>query len=218
MADNDSYKTPLARAARIMEIIIPCYMFGKAWGISDAKTVDLFRAMFPPFLIDIAEFFKRIMQTDNENIQRFFSTMSGAIVGFIVVAILALIMHLVLRDRKYIDSLRFTSVSLIPIAVLNGTLSHAIKTLIENLGTQTPEALYASTVSSSRGNIALDGFFYLTAMWFLARRTGVRRSKRVGVVCVGVAFMLVYIGLGLMISPAEWQVLLPKLQQALTAH
>ena len=30
----DVYKTPLAKAARIMEIIIPAYMFGKAWGIA----------------------------------------------------------------------------------------------------------------------------------------------------------------------------------------
>ena len=167
MAEN--YTTPLARAARIMEIVIPCYMFGKAWGIADAKTVDLFRAMFPPFLINIAEFFKKIMQTDNANIQRFFSTVSGAIVGFVVVALLALIMHFVLRDRKYINSLRFTAVSLIPIAVLNGTLSHAIKTLVENMGTQTADALYASTVSSSRGNILIDGTFYLTAMWMMGQ-------------------------------------------------
>jgi hypothetical protein len=216
MADN--YTTPLARAARIMEIIIPCYMFGKAWGIADEKTVDLFRAMFPAFLVNMAEFFKGVMHTDNANIQRFFSTMAGALVGFVVIALLALVMHLVLRDRKYINSLRFTAVSLIPIAVLNGTLSHAIKTLVENLGSQTPEALYASTVSSSQGNLALDGLFYLTAMWFLARRTGVKRSKRVGVVCVGLTFMIIYIGLGLMISPAEWQALLPKLQQALATH
>lgn len=216
MADN--YTTPLARAARIMEIIIPCYMFGKSWGISDEKTVDLFRAMFPAFIVNMAEFFKGIMHTDNMNIQRFFSTVSGAIVGFMVVAFLALVMHFVLRDRKYLDTLRFTAVSLIPIAVLNGTLSHAIKTLVENMGTQTPDALYASTVSSSQGNLALDGFFYLTAMWFLARRTGVKRSKRFGVVCVGIAFMAVYIGIGLMISPAEWQALLPKLQQALATH
>ena len=216
MAEN--YTTPLARAARIMAIIIPCYMFGKAWGIADAKTVDLFRAMFPPFLIDIAEFFKKIMQTDNANIQRFFSTMSGAIVGLIVVILLSVIMHFVLRDRKFIDSLRFTSVSLIPIAVLNGTLSHAIKTLVENLGSQAPDALYASTVSSSRGNILIDGAFYLTAMWMLGRRTGVSRGRRYGVVGVGLGFVVVYMALGLMISPGEWQALLPKLQQALANH
>jgi hypothetical protein len=216
MADN--YTTPLARAARIMEIIIPCYMFGKAWGIADKRTVDLFRAMFPSFLIDIAEFFKRIMQTDNANIQRFFSTMSGAIVGFVVVALLALVMHFVLRDRKYMDSLRFTSVSLIPIAVLNGTLSHAIKTLVENMGTQTPDVLYASTVSSSRGNIMIDGLFYLTAMWMMGRRTGVSKGRRYGVVGVGIGFMVIYLGLGLLISPSEWQALLPKLQQALANH
>jgi hypothetical protein len=216
MAEN--YTTPLARAARIMEIIIPCYMFGKSWGIADEKTVDLFRAMFPSFLVNMAEFFKGIMHTDNANIQRLFSTVSGALVGFMVVAILALVMHLVLRDRKYLDSLRFTSVSLIPIAVLNGTLSHAIKTLVENLGSKTSDALYASTVSSSQGGLVVGGLTYLTAMWFLARRTGVKRSKRVGVVCVGVSFMVIYIGLGLMISPAEWQALLPKLQQALATH
>ena len=216
MADN--YTTPLARAARIMEIIIPCYMFGKAWGIADSKTVDLFRAMFPPFLINIAEFFKKIMQTDNANIQRFFSTMSGALVGFVVIALLALVMHFVLRDRKYIDSLRFTAVSIIPIAVLNGTLTHGIKTLVENLGTQAPDALYASTVSSSRGNILIDGAFYLTAMWMLGRRTGVSKGRRYGVVGVGIGFMVVYFALGLMISPAEWQALLPKLQQALANH
>jgi hypothetical protein len=216
MAEN--YTTPLARAARIMEIIIPCYMFGKAWGIADKRTVDLFRAMFPAFLIDIAEFFKKIMQTDNANIQRFFSTMSGAIVGFVVVVLLALVMHFVLRDRKFIDSLRFTSVSLIPIAVLNGTLSHAIKTLVENMGTQAPDALYASTVSSSRGNIMIDGLFYLTAMWMMGRRTGVSRGRRYGVVGVGIGFMVIYLALGLLISPSEWQALLPKLQQALAHH
>lgn len=216
MAEN--YTTPLARAARIMEIIIPCYMFGKAWGIADKRTVDLFRAMFPAFLIDIAEFFKKIMQTDNVNIQRFFSTVAGALVGFVVVALLALIMHFVLRDRKYLDSLRFTAVSLIPIAVLNGTLSHAIKTLVENLGTQTPDALYASTVSSSRGNIMIDGLFYLTAIWMLGRRTGVPRGRRWGLVSVGIGFMAVYLALGLLISPGEWQALLPKLQQALANH
>jgi hypothetical protein len=216
MADN--YTTPLARWARILEIFIPCYMFGKAWGIADAKTVDLFRAMFPAFLVDMAEFFKRIMHTDNENIQRLFSTVAGALVGFVVIALLALIIHIILRDRKYINTLRFTAVAMIPMAVLNGTLSHALKQLIENLGSQTPDALYASTVSSSQGNLALDGFFFLTAMWFLARRTGVKRSKRWGVVFVGIGFIAVYMALGLMISPAEWQELLPKLQQSLATH
>jgi len=144
--------------------------------------------------------------------------MSGAIVGFVVVALLALVMHLVLRDRKYINSLRFTAVSLIPIAVLNGTLSHAIKTLVENMGTQTADALYASTVSSSQGNILIDGTFYLTAMWMMGRRTGVSKGRRYGVVGVGIGFMVIYMALGLMISPAEWQALLPKLQQALANH
>lgn len=144
--------------------------------------------------------------------------MSGAIVGFFIIALLALIMHFVLRDRKYIDSLRFTSVAFIPIAVLNGTLSHAIKTLVENLGTQTPDVLYASTVSSSRGNIMIDGLFYFTALWMLGRRTGVPRGRRWGVLSVGIGFMVVYLALGLLISPGEWQALLPKLQQALAHH
>ena len=52
---SDVYKTPLAKAARIMEIIIPAYMFGKAWGIAlDERAVALFRAEFPAFLIDTA--------------------------------------------------------------------------------------------------------------------------------------------------------------------
>jgi hypothetical protein len=35
---------------------------------------------------------------------------------------------------------------------------------------------------------------------------------------VGIGFMVIYMALGLMISPGEWQALLPKLQQALAHH
>ena len=213
-----NYTTPLARWARILEIFIPCYMFGKSWGIADKKTFELFRAMFPTFLIDGADYLKKLIHTDNTNIERLVATVAGAIIGFLVVALLAVVMHIVLRDRKYIDSLRFTSVTLIPIAVLNGTLSHAIKTLVESLSTQAPDALYASTVSSSRGTVAINVLFYLTAMWMMSRRTGVTRSRRWGVIAVGVGFIVLYLALGLMISPSEWQVLLPKLQQALATH
>ena len=213
-----NYTTPLARWARLLEIFIPCYMFGKSWGIADKTTVELFRAMFPSFLVEGAESIKALMQTDNTNLQLFMATVAGAIIGILVVAALAVAMHFVLRDRTYINSLRFTAVTLIPVAVLNGTLSHAIKTLVENLGSQDPAVLYTQTVSSSRGNFALDVTFYLTAMWMMGRRTGVRRSRRWGVITVGVGFMILYLALGLMITPGEWQELLPKLQQALAIH
>ena len=42
---TDTYKTPWARVARILEIIIPAYMLGKSWGIADEKTVDLFSSL-----------------------------------------------------------------------------------------------------------------------------------------------------------------------------
>ena len=216
---EDTYTTPLARCARILEIFIPGYMFGKAWGIADEKTVDLFRAQFPAAAVDMAEFFKTIMKTDNQNLQRVFSTCSGAIVGFLAIAVLAIFMHFVLRDRKYIDSLRFTAVTLIPVAVLNGTLSHAVKTLLEQLGGgATIESLTQSALQGPRGNIALAYLFYGTALWMMGKRTGVLRGRRWGVVCVGIGFMLAYIAAGLSITPGEWQILLPKLQAALAAH
>ena len=110
---DEIYRTPLARTARILEIFIPAYMFGKSWGIADEMTVDLFRAEFPPFLIDMAEFMKGLVATQNENLGRFYATTAGAIVGFLVVLALAAVFHFVLRDRRYIDSLRYTSVTLI---------------------------------------------------------------------------------------------------------
>jgi hypothetical protein len=214
MANN--YTTPLARWARVLEIFIPGYMFGKAYGIADDKTVDLFRAEFPAFLINAAEALKGILQTSNENLERFFTNTAGAVIGFVIIALLAIVMHFVLRDRKYIDSLRFTSVTLLPIAVLNGTLSHAVKTLVENMGTQTTEALTRSALEGPRNYIILNFFFYMICLWMLGRRTGVKRNRRWVVIGVGIAFMAVYIACGLMITPGEWEVLLPKLQAALS--
>jgi len=114
--------TPLAKWARVLGIIIPAYMFGKSWGIADEKTVDLFRAEFPSFLIDGAEYLKGLVPTGNEALGCFCATYAGAIIGILVVLVLATVIHSVLRDRKFIDSLRFTSVTLIAIAILNGTL------------------------------------------------------------------------------------------------
>ena len=52
---EERYITPLAKWSRVLEIFIPGYMFGKAWGIANAQTVDLYRVIFPSFLIDMAE-------------------------------------------------------------------------------------------------------------------------------------------------------------------
>lgn len=214
---EESYKTPLAKWARILEIFIPGYMFGKSWGIADERTVELFRAQFPAFLIDMAEFFKGFMETDSKPVELFASTVAGAIVGFLIIAIFAILMHYVLRDRKYIDSLRFTSVTLIPIAVLNGTLSHGVKTLVENLGTQSTEALTRSALQTPWTYFVLNFVFYMIALWMFGRRTGVKRKRRFGVLGLGIAFMVLYLACGLMITPGEWSELLPKLQASL-AH
>lgn len=214
---DDTYKTPLAKWARICEIFIPGYMFGKSFGMADEKTVDLFRAQFPALLIDISERIKAVLATDIESFKILFATSAGAIVGFLVLAVLAFIMHLVLGDRKYINSLRFTAITLIPIAVLNGTLSHGVKTLVEKMGTQTAEALYNSAVVSPWSYFGLNLIFYMIGLWMFGRRTGVPRAKRKYVLGVGIAFVAVYIACGLMITPGEWSELLPKLQKSL-AH
>ncbi len=214
---ENKYTTPLARVARILEIFIPGYMFGKSWGISDEKTVDLFRAEFPVFLIDMVENIKKLVTTHNVYLERLFATCAGAIVGFAVILVLATAIHFILRDRKYIDSLRFAAVTLIPISVLNGTLSHAVKTLVENLGTQSAEALTKSALQSPWGLFAILFTFYLTTLWMFGQRTGVPRSRRWGILCVGVGFMALYLACGLMIMPGEWAELLPKLQHSL-AH
>ena len=216
MEDQTHYTTPLAKWARILEIFVPGYMFGKSWGISDEKTVDLFRAMFPPFLIDGAELLKKMIHTDNVYLQRLISTSAGAVVGFLVIAAVALIIHFVLRDRKYIDTLRFTAICMIPIAVLNGTLSHVVKTLVENLTTQAPETLKDSVVRGPWNFLMLNFAFFMTALWMMGRRTGVKRSRRWGILAVGAGFMVLFVALGLMIFPAEWNALLPRLQQSLS--
>ena len=107
--DTD-YRTPLAKWARVLEIFIPGYMFGKSWGIAKDITVDLYRATFPPFLINGAEYLKQILHTTNHNLQLLVATSAGAVIGFLVIAALGFLMYLVLRDRRYIDALRFTSV------------------------------------------------------------------------------------------------------------
>ncbi len=216
---ENNYTTPLAKWARICEIIIPGYMFGKAWGIADDVTVDLFRAQFPAAAIDMAQWLKGVFPSGGEDLGRLIATSVGAVIGFIVIALLALLMHVVLKDRKYIDSLRFTSVTLIPIAVLNGTLSHVVKTIIESLGGgATAEALTKSALQGPQGTIYMCLVFYFISLWMFGKRTGVRGLRRWGVLGVGVVFVVVYFMAGLSITPAEWEVLLPKLQAAIASH
>ena len=212
-----NYITPLAKWARILEIIIPIYLFGKSWGVADKKTVDLFRAEFPPFLIDGAEYLKSLVPAGSEALGRFYATYAGAILGFLVVLILAVFFHLVLNDRKFIDSLRFTSVTLLPIALLNGTLSHVMKTFLETVdaATATPEALKKVAVDASWNYFYLNFAFYMIVLWMMSQRTGAKRSRTWGVVGVGIAFMALYIACGLLIMPGEWAELQPKLLQAL---
>jgi hypothetical protein len=216
---EDKYITPLAKWARVLEIFIPGYMFGKAWGISTATTLPLYKIIFPTFLIDMAEAMKKIMLTDSVPLQRVFATCSGALVGFLIILALGAIMHLVLRDRKYIDSLRFTAVTLIPLAVMNGTLTHATNTLFESLGGgESIEALTQSAVDSPRGQIALYCVFYMFALWIMGRRTGVIGWRRYGVLLVGIGFLALYFSLGLGITQAEWMDTLPKMQAIIATH
>lgn len=213
--EQDTYKTPLAVWARALEIFIPAYMFGKSWGIADETTAGLFRAQFPAFCIDLAEKLKELMRTDIESLKLLVATAAGAIVGFAVLAALAFVIHVVIRDRAYINSLRFAAVTLIPIAVLNGTLSHGVKTLVEKMGTQSAEALYKSAVITPCSYFVLNMIFYLTGLWFFGRRVGIQRRRRKYVLLVGIGFMALYLACGLMITPQEWQTVLPELQRAL---
>ena len=216
---QNNYTTPLAFWARILEIFIPAYMFGKSWGIATEVTVDLYRAAFPAFLIDGAEYLKRILETDNANLERLVSTSAGAVIGFLIVAALGFLMFLVLRDRRYIDALRFTSVTLIPIAVMNGTLSHLTNTLLESLGMgASVETLTNSALQGPRGQIVMFCIFYITCLWMMGKRTGVKGGRRFGVLLVGIGFLALYFAAGLMITASEWEVLLPQLQAALASH
>ena len=212
---EERYITPLAKWSRVLEIFIPGYMFGKAWGIATEKTVDLYKVIFPKFLIEMAEKMKGLMTTDSASLERLFSTCSGALVGFGVILILGAVMHFVLGDRKYIDSLRFTSITLIPLAVMNGTLSHLTNTLLETLGGgETIEALTKSAVDSPRSQIQMFCVFYMLALWMMAKRTGVVGKRRWFVLLAGVGFLAVYFALGLGITPMEAADVLPKMMAA----
>ncbi len=216
---ENSYTSPLAKWARILEIFIPGYMFGKAFGISTATTLELYRVTFPGFLIDMAEGMKSIMATDSVALQRLFSTCSGALVGFGIILILGLVMHLVLRDRTYIDSLRFTAITMIPVAVMNGTLSHLTNTLLESLGGgESLEALTKSALEGPRGQIMMFCLFYVLALWMMGKRTGVIGFRRYGVILVGIGFLATYFACGLMITADEWTVVLPKVQAIIAEH
>lgn len=213
--------TPFAKWARFLEIIIPAYMFGKSWAIADEKTVELFRAEFPAFLIDMAEALKAMAGAGHDSpLGRFYASYAGAAIGIGVVVILAIVMHLIMRDRAFIDSLRFTSVTLLPIAILNGTLSHVMKTLLSNVSaaSATEEALTQAAYTTPMNQSFMFFFFYVTSLWFMGRRTGLSRGKRIGVVLVGIGFIAVYIGAGLLITKAEWSILLPKLMQSVSAQ
>jgi len=216
---EDTYKTPLAKLARFLEIFIPGYMFGKAFGIAHESTVELYRAMFPSFLINMAEAMKKIIETDSHALELLFSTVAGAIVGFIIIMVLGLVMHYVLNDRRYVDSLRFTSITLIPLAVMNGTLSHVSNTVLDSLGMgQSTAALTKSALDSPRGQIVLFCVLYMLSIWMFGKRTGVRGWRRYGVLIVGIGFLVAYFASGLSITAAEWNVLLPKLQAAMATH
>ncbi len=217
---EERYITPLAKWSRVLEIFIPGYMFGKAWGIATEHTVDLYKAIFPEFLITMAEGMKEaLIKTDSEPLMRLFSTCSGALVGFLVILALGVFMHFALGDRKYIDSLRFTSITLIPLAVMNGTLSHVTNTLFETLGGgETIETLTKSAVDSPSGQIKMFCVFYMLAIWMLAKRTGVIGKRRWFVLLVGIGFLAAYFYLGLGITPQEAAEVLPKMMAAHGQH
>ncbi len=216
---DDSYTTPLAKWARVLEIFIPAYMFGKAWGIATEKTVILYRAAFPAFLVDGAEHLKEILETDSANLERLVATSAGAVLGFLVVLGLGFLMYAVLRDRKYIDAVRFTSVTLIPLAVMNGTLSHLTNTLLESLHMgEDMQGLKQSALEGPRGQVIMFCVFYFTCLWMVGKRTGVKGWHRYAVLAVGALFVGAYFYAGLMITGDEWRALLPELQKALATH
>jgi len=212
----DVYRTPLASLARGLEIFIPGYMFGKSWGIGNEHSIELFRAEFPAFLIDMCEGIKALVGVESGNLGRLVSTSAGAIVGFVVIFILAAVMHLVMADRKYIDSVRFAAVTLIPLAVMNGTLSHVLQTTLENFTTSTVESITTSALDAPWQFFYMFTAFYLLGIWMLGRRTGVKYYRRWALVGVGAAFVGIYLASGLMITPEEWQVLLPQLVENLS--
>ena len=211
------YTTPFAQWARIFEIIIPIYMFGKSWAMFDERTVQLFQAVFPTFLVDGAVTIRSFLETGGEAFGRFVATYAGTLLGLVVVALLAVVMHLVLRDRRFIDTLRLTSVTLLPLAIMNGTLSHVMKTYLENIdaASATPEALEQAVVSASNNYFYLFTLFYIIALWVMPRRTGVQGWKRWAVVAVGLLFIVAYVQAGLLIDAGEWAALAPQLMESL---
>ena len=214
---ENQYTTPFARWARIFEIIIPIYMFGKSWAMFDERTVQLFQAVFPTFLVDGAVTIRSFLETGGEAFGRFVATYAGTLLGLIVVALLAVVMHLVLRDRKFIDTLRLTSVTLLPLAIMNGTLSHVMKTYLENIdaASATPEALEQAVVTASNNYFYLFTLFYIIALWVMPRRTGVQGWKRWAVIAVGLLFIVAYVQAGLLIDAGEWAALAPQLMESL---
>jgi hypothetical protein len=167
----------------------------------------------------MAEAMKKIMVTDSESLQRLFATCSGALVGFLLILALGAIMHLVLSDRKYIDSLRFTAVTLVPVAVMNGTLTHVTNTVFESLGGgESIETLTQAAVDAPRGQIQMYCVFYMFAIWMLSKRTGVIGKKRWYVLLVGVAFLALYFALGLGVDAREAAEVLPKMMAAHGKH
>ena len=214
---ENQYTTPFAKWARIFEIIIPIYMFGKSWAMFDERTVQLFQAVFPKFLVDGAVTIRSFLETGGESFGRFVATYAGTVLGLVVVALLAVVMHLVLRDRKFIDTLRLTSVTLLPLAIMNGTLSHVMKTYLENIdaASATPEALEQAVVNASNNYFYLFTVFYIIALWVMPRRTGVQGWKRWAVVTVGLLFIIAYVQAGLLIDAGEWAALAPQLMESL---
>lgn len=212
---HDVYTTPMAKLARALEIFIPGYMFGKSWGIANEHTVELFRAEFPTFLIDLCEGIKAFVGVEGENLGRLVSTSTGAVVGFMVIFVLAAVMHVVMADRRYIDSVRFAAVTLIPLAVMNGTLSHVLQTTLENFTSSTVESITTSALDAPWQFFYMFSAFYLLGIWMLGRRTGVKRYRRYSLVGVGVGFLALYLASGLMIMPDEWEILLPQLMETM---
>ena len=216
---EERYTTPFAKWSRLLEIFIPGYMFGKAWGIANEHTVDLYRVIFPSFLINIAEYMKTLADISSPSLARFYATSAGALVGFGGIFILGLVMHFVLGDRKYIDSLRFTSITLIPLAVMHGLLTHVTNTIFESLGgAQTIESLTKAAVDSPSGQIYMFCVFYLLALWMMAKRTGVAGKRRWFVLLVGIGFIAVYLSMGLGIDSKEAAEILPKMMAAQGQH
>lgn len=204
----------LAKWSRWLEIIIPAYVFGKSWGIAEPKNLALFKAQFPPFLIEATEFLKNIYHFQSVYVQRFVATTCGALLGGVVVGLLSILFHYILNDRKYLDSLRFTAVTIIPVAILNGILSHGLQTLVDNLQTQSVDSLKMALVISPLAYLIFIGLLYLASLWTMGRRTGVRTSRRIWLMIAGLTLLGGYLAAGLMITPDEWVKLIPILTRS----